>query len=147
METNNTHNGNSYEQLKALMQKEIHLMREMLTNMHQEETSLRSNDKSGWAQALSERAQILRILSPLREERIQITKIIEKTVPKTDDCEIVSMCEQLMTLIQKVNTQNILNERLSTESSHNPYLLQKEELTKKKKSYLATYSEEDENIA
>ncbi len=124
------------ENLIALMQKEIALMREVLANMHEEEISLRMNDKHVWTKVLCQRAEILRLLSPLREKRIEASKGFKKEV-EMDHFEILTMRDQLMALIEKMNQQNATNESLYKGSERAPQLQKIPEA--KKKSSIATY--------
>lgn len=119
------------------MQKEIILMREVLANMHQEEESLRRNDRPLWANIISQRCEILTILSPVREERI----LASKNVVYSEDCDILSMRDQIMALIEKINQQNHSNEQLY-KVAFRPQSALQPELIKKKKSAIATYTQE-----
>lgn len=124
------------EHIMVLMQKEIALMREVLSNMHQEETLLRMNDQFSVGQILTERSQIIQLLSPLREERVNACKNAGKFI--SENFEIISMRDQLMTLMERINLQNVINERLyhTVRSGSMPKM---EEAPKKKKSSIATY--------
>lgn len=119
----------AHDHLKALMQKEIHIMREILANMHQEELCLLLNDKGSWNQVMQERSTLIERLSSLRSDRITMTEKIEhmaslktdtkspsleQILPAEDDatCEILSLRDQLMALIERMNTQNSRNEYL-----------------------------------
>ncbi len=124
------------DDIKILMQKEIILMREVLANMHQEEESLKRNDHSLWANVISQRCEILALLSPIREERILASKLIEYS----DDCDILSLRDQIMALIERINMQNHMNEQLYKVAFRPQSALQPEPL-KKKKSSIATYPE------
>lgn len=101
------------------MQKEIHLMRELLSNMHQEEISLTMLDRSSWNVTMQERFPLIQSLSRLREKRDFITskvgdgKIIpsEKNFPSNEEerCEILYLSDQIIALIEKMNLQQSKN--------------------------------------
>ena len=127
----------AHDQLKLSMQKEISLMREILANMHQEELSLLVNDKGSWNKVMQERAQMIERLSDLRSQRVSVTQKIEKMVaphheghpltldqilPSTEEisCEILSLRDQLMALIERMNLQNCRNEHLFYHVEHLP---------------------------
>jgi len=154
----------AHDHLKFIMQKEIHIMREILANMHQEELCLLLNDKGSWNQVMQQRSVLIERLSTLRAERISTTEEIEhmasaKTKNKslsleqilpTDDentCEILSLRDQLMALIERMNTQNCRNEYLFHHVEHLPPLsLSSEPLfpqsvpeRQKRKAAIATY--------
>lgn len=104
------------------MKREISLMREVLSNMHQEEKALMIFDRARWNQTLQDRFPLVQTLSQLREERrVKIEQIktgqnmpIEKLLPTADEdsCQIMNLSDQLLTLIEKTNLQFMKNERL-----------------------------------
>lgn len=117
------------DKLKSSLQMEVHIMREILANMHQEELSLMLHDKSGWNKVMEERAQMVQRLGGLRTNRMQATQELqslagskkkneEPTLEKllaTDEassCEILSLCDQLTALTERMNTQNSRNQNL-----------------------------------
>lgn len=114
-----------HERLQASMKQEIKAMRDMLTNMVQEEACLLSGDKTGWNQIMIERSSLLARLYDLRSQRFEATKLLESLakdvdVPfdyllcleEDDGCEILTMREQLAALVEKMNQQNVRNSGL-----------------------------------
>lgn len=111
------------ERLQASMKQEISTMRDMLANMRQEEASLLAGDKIAWNQIMIERSSLLSRLYQLRSERSLATTLLEAMAEEAalpfdnflctqDNCEILSMREQLMALVEKMNLQNIRNHTL-----------------------------------
>src|SRR5579863_9500004 len=71
-----------HEQLREALQKEVHIMRELLANMHQEELSLLLNDQGSLHELLDQRSIIIERLSAFRLMRIETTEKIEKILSK-----------------------------------------------------------------
>ncbi|HSX12724.1 MAG TPA: hypothetical protein VLF61_04460 [Rhabdochlamydiaceae bacterium] len=122
-------NKKAFEQLKALLQKEVALMREVLANFHQEEFSLLMNEKETWAKVIEQRSDMVVTLMGLRKERTQVTRALQELakekLKKTtitfqelflqEDVvsdEILSLLDQIFALVQKLNQQNCRNEFL-----------------------------------
>jgi hypothetical protein len=141
------------------MKQEIRAMREMLTNMRKEENCLLEGDKTSWNQVMIERSTLLERLYDLRSKRFQATEQLELWAKEAalpfenilcpedaDNCEILSMREQLAALIEKMNDQNMRNISLE---AHETTTLTPERLTysptrylpsaKKIKTTVATY--------
>lgn len=126
----------SHETLRNSLQKEIHLMREILANMHEEELSLLLNDKGSWNQVMQNRFNLIERLSVLRQDRILATQKVEslaksltntplplpleKILPMDDvtSCEILSLRDQLFALIERMNKQNGRNDYLFYHVEH-----------------------------
>lgn len=148
-------------ELKASLQKEVHIMRDVLANLHQEELSLMMRDQSCWNQLMQERAVMLERLDTWRNMRIQATKKlmeasgrknlihefpVEELFSKEDDsaCEILSLRDQLLALIQRMNLQNSHNQNLQTHLKNHPDLplscpwKPAPAPAKKRKSFIAT---------
>jgi len=104
---------NIHEILQSALKQEIGAMREMLANMHQEELTLLAKDRKAWTLVMLERVNLLTILSELRLTRIEVTHKLESINGcasnglKEEDCEILSMRDQLATLVEKMNQQNL----------------------------------------
>lgn len=126
------------DKLKISMQQEIHLMRELLANMHQEELILQHQDKGTWDRIMNERAGMIERLGSLREERLHASKQFEKhaAIEDSDTIEIFSLRDQLMALAERMNALKCQNEHLSQQSSYMP-LPQAQKA--KRKSSVATY--------
>lgn len=156
--------GQNHENWQALhcflrddLQKEIHLTRELLANMCQEEVSLMLHDAGSLNFILQQRAQMLEKLSFLRVHRQEVTQKIEKIVsaenknPSLDEVlppneeistEILSLSDQLAALNEKMNRQHSQNQRLTEHPDHHHYsqpLEQTQQTRPKRKASIATY--------
>lgn len=117
------------DSLKASMQKEISIMRDILGNMRREELSLEINDKGAWNYIVTERHELIQKLSVFRTARIEATKklqslvsadlnkpdvSLEQILPSEEEssCEILFLRDQIMALLEKMNQQNTRNEQL-----------------------------------
>lgn len=134
------------EQLKICMQKEIHMMRELLANMHREELSLQFQDKTSWEQVMTERAQMIGRLKSLRDSRLQVTEQFEnqESYQDSDVIEIYSLRDQILALAEKMNQIQSRNEYLSEhkvlqEPRPNHYSSPSTNLSPRRKSSIATY--------
>jgi hypothetical protein len=129
----------THDALRIVMQNEIRLMRELLANMHEEELVLLLNDNPGWTQVVQKRVSMLQSLKHLRGQREVTTKNIEGLVfsqgkkqiigvsdllPSEEEitCEILSLSDQLVALMEKINYQNTRNEMLFLRTPHNAHL-------------------------
>lgn len=146
-----------HEQLEISMKMEIGAMREMLANMRQEEVCLLAGDQVAWNKIMIERSSLLARLYELRSLRVIATEQLEawakeaalsfETLLSTDErmnCEILSMREQLTSLIEKMNQQNVRNlilEGRKWEIRKDPYTpaLVKASTSRKGKIGIATY--------
>ncbi len=114
---------NVQETLQLSMKQEIRAMREMLANMHQEELSILAKDRNAWKQVMMERVSLLARLSELRSVRLEATKQLESMDKQTsthleeENCEILSMRDQLTALVEKMNQQNVRNQNLEATSA------------------------------
>ena len=121
--------GEAFEQLKALLQKEVALMRELLANFHQEEFSLLMKENETWTKVIEQRSDMVLALKTLRQERtnatIALQKLAKEKLRKTSisfqelfsqedvvSGEILSLLDQIFALVQKLNQQNCRNEFL-----------------------------------
>lgn len=121
------------EDLKISMQGEIGLMREMLSNLHHEEVVLLGQDRDILNSLLEERGLMIERLKGFRSGRDLAVKTLSELSPEEDVdlvsleliladkgemCEITLMLDQLITLTDKINQQNIRNHSLSAQVSH-----------------------------
>lgn len=119
----------AHNELKQSMQKEVHLMRDLLANLLQEELSLLMHDRGTWNHVMEERSKIVANLGSWRSLRLKATeKLTELFLPKkmgkeipleellpTQDensCEILSLRDQLMALADRMNHQSSRNQNL-----------------------------------
>ena len=123
----------AHDQLKDSMQREIGIMREVLANMLQEELSIQLNDEGGLDQILSERSLMIERLGTLRQARLQATKKLEELgatqnggkllADDVNNCEILSLSEQIMALTERMNAQNCRNNLLFQHMKYMPPLM------------------------
>ncbi len=128
-----------HEKLQISMKQEIGAMREMLANMHQEELSLISQDKNSWTKIMQERSILLERLCELRSMRLITTKELKSMADgqssrapasleslfspeDLNSCEIFSMRDQLMALMERMNQQNVRNQNLEGQRYHSTEL-------------------------
>ncbi len=115
--------------LNRSMRKEIDLMREILSNMMQEEISLLNQDKSSWEDLMQGRFYLIEQVKVFRQDRINATNKLlilsdettfEKILAEEDEiaCEIVFLLDQLITLSEKINSQNLRNQTVSKNDEH-----------------------------
>ena len=119
--------------LKDSMQKEVKLMREVLSNLFQEETSLFQHNQNSWNYLMQDRFSMIEKLKCFRSEReaaidklTELSPKNEKKLPifefllSNDDdiCEIALLLDQLVALTDKINEQNTRNQNLSTQIQH-----------------------------
>ncbi len=108
-----------WTELQNQLQKEIYLMRELLSNMHQEEVSLILHDLGSRSELLDQRTQLLDKLSVLRNHKEETIQLLEIT---HSPLEIHSLIDQITALTEKVNRQTTTNRRLSTTPDYYPQL-------------------------
>ncbi len=145
-----------HDALRDDLQKEIHLTRELLSNMHQEEVSMMLHDSGSLNAIMEQRSHLLERLSLLRLHRQNVTEKIEKIAGKTKNqptldeilppneeitMEILSLSDQLMALTERMNRQYAQNQRLAAHGDHIPYpqLQPAAQNRPQKKASIATY--------
>ncbi len=143
-----------HSDLRDVLQNEIRLTRELLSNMHQEEISLMLQDTGTMNQILQQRSEMLEGLSSLRLQRLQTTERIEKIVGHKDPSlekilppyeeitsEILSLSDQLMALTERINRQQTHNQHIAEHGDHHGYppLQVAPESRPKRKAAVATY--------
>ncbi|MCI0382319.1 MAG: hypothetical protein L0207_04635 [Chlamydiae bacterium] len=154
----------AHEQLKSFMQREINMMREILANMHQEELSLLMNDKDGWQKVMENRSDMIIQLSTLRNQREMAKDALHQIMVQgaegkklhfeellkriEEGGELLSLLDQILALVERINLQNCRNESLFHQAKTQeklplhcpyppPYL--KESKKVQRKTSLATY--------
>ena len=140
-----------HNELRDDLQKEVHLTRELLSNMHQEEVSLMLHDAGSLNAILQQRAHMIEKLSSLRTHRRvtteQIEKItgtpsLDKVLPPTEEItmEILSLSDQLMALTEKISRQSTQNQHIAAHGDHYSYPQPlPAEVRPKRKASVATY--------
>ena len=120
--------------LSFCLEKEIRLMREVLTTLHQEELALLEHEMRRWKKEIRHLSDLIVDLKGLREKRIAATKELtllrdqlnrEELFPAEEEssCEILSKLDQIMALISRINLQNCRNGALFEQvkkSNHAP---------------------------
>jgi len=121
-----------------LMAREVLLSREILSSMREEETALLTHDDSALQETMSKRNAPLQELMSIREDRIisvkelafllfksrsnELAKKNQQTEPfsfkdlldlsNVESCEVLVLRDQLIALIEKMNSQNSSNRQL-----------------------------------
>ena len=114
------------------MQKEVYLMRELLSNMHQEEVSLMLQDKRCFQEILDTRSTLLEKLGRVRRDKQGLLHALEKSSPYlSHSIEILSLYDQISTLSEKIHRQFFTNRHLTKHPDHS--LMQSEYLHEKRK--------------
>lgn len=116
------------ENLKKSMQEEISTMREILSNILQEEVALLDHNKTCWKDLMQSRFYMVEKVKFVRKDRIEATqKLISLSDEKTfnnvimdseEGCEISFLLDQLIALSDKINYQNIRNQVLLENVEH-----------------------------
>lgn len=110
----------SKQNLNTALRNEVELMREVLSNLHQEELALMENDRHQWAQVMEQRSDHVLTLKEIRHQRLKATEELAATQGKKDllplleeeSCEILSKLDQVFALLDRMNLQNCRNEVL-----------------------------------
>ena len=108
------------ENLKKSMEKEIDLMREILSNMRQEEVTLLDQDKTSWEALMQSRFLLIEQVKVFRQDRMNAThklltisdeKTFEKILSDSEEiaCDVVFLLDQLIALSEKDRKSTRLN--------------------------------------
>lgn len=117
------------EELERSMGNEIGAMREILSNMLQEEMSLLAKDRASWEQLMESRFHLIQQIKAFRDDRAKSAqklaslsdeKTFENLLSKEEgiSCEISLLLDQLMALSQKINLQHLRNQSLLENPQH-----------------------------
>ena len=139
----------THDYLQLVMKRELETMRQLLDNLHLEEQFIVRGEKKYWSSMMEERAHLKKQLQTLHKDKHYVTKkleslteqsnaMLESLLPPqdTNSWEILSMRDQMHTLLERMNLQKSRNEMLVN-------LIPKQVPTGKKKIGLATLSEEE----
>ncbi len=119
-------------ELKMAMKKEVGVMREILSNMHQEEAQRLFGDQRSLDQLLQERIPLIKRLGELRQMEFEATCKLENFIPLSknveqflalDDehySEIMLMRDQISALAERIDFQKQRNQALPREVALNP---------------------------
>ncbi|NGX37494.1 MAG: hypothetical protein K1000chlam2_00650 [Chlamydiae bacterium] len=118
-----------HSSLNSALAKEIHLMRETLANLHQEELSLLEHDMRRWKKIMRERSDLIIQLSNQRSKRMSATVALTKLAVQCEkhemlpaeeetSCDILTKLDQVMALLERINLQNCRNDALFDQAKH-----------------------------
>ena len=117
------------EDLKESMQEEITTMRDILSNILQEEIALLNHNKTSWKDLMQSRFYMIEKVKFVRKNRMDATqklialsneKVLNKILAgdEEEECEITFLLDQLIALSEKINSQNTRNQFLLENSEH-----------------------------
>ena len=120
------------ENLKNTLQMEISVMRELLSNLREEELALMNSNLSDWELVMARRSDMVINLQDLRNQRRVATCAVldkdqspldiplEQLISPDDEysCELTSLLDQLLALIERLNLQNCRNDQLFDQARH-----------------------------
>ncbi len=134
----------SLQKVQTSLENEVDLLREVLSNMIQEESSLLSYNKTAWQELMQNRFQLmqqLKVFRKISQQNFIALKSFE--LP----CNITLLLDQLLALFNKINYQHVRNHMLAENFQHfiaiphaldYPPPLQIKPLNKEKKRVLMT---------
>lgn len=115
----------AHEHLQAVMKRELETMRQLLANMSLEEQFILRKEQRYWGPMMEERTQLIAQLSEIRQNRIVVIEQLESLThhtnapleellppQDTNSWEILSLRDQMMTLLDRMNLQSSRNEML-----------------------------------
>jgi hypothetical protein len=143
----------THDYLQLVMKRELETMRQLLDNMNLEEQFILRKEKKYWSSMMEERTHLMEQLNAIRQDRAVVTEKLESLthlsnapledlLPQqdTNSWEILSLRDQMVTLLDRMNLQSSRNEML-LHLAQTPSLAQAPE--KKKKISIATLPSED----
>ncbi len=102
--------------LKNWLTQEISIMRELLSNLLQEEIALIMWDEMCWNQVIMERSLIIEKLKNLREQKKPLKEsfiaLFADLCKSNSECELKFLKEQVLALTEKTASQNMRNHKL-----------------------------------
>jgi len=124
---------NAHLNLNANLEKEIHLMREILASLHQEELSLLESDFQRFSEIMKERSDYILQLKDQRQERMDSTILLTKIAveqkrmdilppEEASSCDVLNKLDQLIALCERINLQNCRNDALFDQARHKQVL-------------------------
>ena len=115
----------THDYLQLVMKRELETMRQLLDNMNLEEQFILRKEKKYWSSMMEERTQLIEQLSMIRQDRLIATEklailtqhtnaLLEALLPEqdTNSWEILSLRDQMATLLDRMNLQTSRNEML-----------------------------------
>lgn len=114
---------NAHLNLNASLANEIHLMREILASLHQEELALLESDFKRFSEIMEERSDFVLQVRQQRQERMDSTALLTKIaveqnkaelLPPEEEssCDVLTKLDQLIALSERINLQNCRNDAL-----------------------------------
>jgi hypothetical protein len=123
----------THAELQKIMRREITTLRELLDNLQQEESMILKKETTYWSHLIHQRGLLLKQLSDLRESRFftiealkhkssQKDSSLEQLLPLKCESswEILSLRDQILTLIDRMSLQSSRNEMLTHLAQHQP---------------------------
>jgi hypothetical protein len=139
-----------HDNLRSLLKKELEIMRHLIENLQQEEIFILNKDKTSTEALITDRALLITNLNVTRSSRLaSIKKLesmkkgfvgnLEELLPVNNEgsWEIVSMLNQIVALLDRINFQGSRNSMLSRFNHYRPMT------GKKKKPSVATLCAEE----
>lgn len=123
----------AHVELNFCLEKEIHLMREILANLHEEELSLLESDFTRFHAILAERSEYIVKIRDQRKKRMDSTAALVKVAveqqqrellptEEASSCEVLTKLDQLIALSERINLQNCRNNALFDQAKHDRVL-------------------------
>ena len=125
---------NAQNKLEVLMRREISILRELLGNMQEEQNALVSNDVEGLKNIMDTRHPLMDLMLQVRQQRLDVFNILAelRDIPIAsfehssaglessllwdcigdECCEIISLKEQIIALLEKIQIQSNQNNYL-----------------------------------
>ncbi|MBP7075138.1 MAG: hypothetical protein KBA81_07130 [Rhabdochlamydiaceae bacterium] len=114
-----------HDNLQLVMKRELETMRQLLDNMNLEEQFILRKEKKYWGSMMEERAHLIDQLSEIRQSKLIITEKLESITQRsnapleellpeahTNSWEVLSLRDQMVTLLERMNLQTSRNEML-----------------------------------
>lgn len=115
----------THDHLQEVMKRELETMRQLLDNINLEEQFILKREKKYWTSMMEERTSLIQQLSEIRQNRLLITErleailhhpssALEELLPTqhTNSWEVLSLRDQMVTLLDRMNLQTSRNEML-----------------------------------
>ncbi len=114
-----------HDSLQLVMKRELETMRQLLDNMNLEEQFILRKEKKYWSSMMEERAHLVDQLGEIRQSKqvvmeklealTRLTNVpLEELLPAkhTNSWEVLSLRDQMVTLLERMNLQTSRNEML-----------------------------------
>ncbi len=114
-----------HDNLQLIMKRELETMRQLLDNMNLEEQFILRKEKKYWGSMMEERAHLIDQLNEIQNSKLVILQklgsyaessnaSLEELLPveHTNSWEVLSLRDQMVTLLERMNLQTSRNEML-----------------------------------